>query len=459
MKITSTNPAKNYEIIGEIESSTKDEIITAVKQAKEIQPEWQAMNIAERTNLLKKVFTSLETQKEELAQLITQEMGMPIKEAREDVEFGLAYLNWYADHAEEALLPEVTFESDTELHTVHHEPYGVAAVIVPWNFPMSNFVWQCGQNLVAGNTVVFKHSEEVPLFAKKLQQAFEQSPLPRGVLNFVHGNAEIGDFLVHQDVDLICFTGSTKTGKYLYQVAAEKFVPARMELGGSAPGIIMEDANIDEILDTIMINRFMNCGQMCDGLKRLLVHQVRFDEVVEKIIQRAENLKIGDPLDETTELGPLVAERQIKILVDQVLDAQQKGGAILTGGKQPDDLLGAYYLPTVVTNISREMRIWQEEVFGPVLPIMTFKNTSEAVELANDTRYGLGGYVFTNDTELFNKIAAEVKTGMISQNNIGYVKECNPFGGYKESGLGREHGKYGFEDVTQVKVISQQKSY
>ena len=457
MKIKSINPSKNYEVISEVEVSSKQEVENKVELAKDAQVGWQDIGLEKRIAILNKVFLKFESGKEAWAKLMAVEMGMPIKEAREDVEYSIAFLDWYVSHARKYLSPEITFEDEQEVHTVYREPFGVAAVIVPWNFPLSNFVWQCGQNLAAGNSVVFKHSEEVPLFGQKLEEFFNDSILPKGVFNVVHGNGEVGDTLVHQDINLICFTGSTKVGKYLYKVAAENFIPVRMELGGSAPGIIFEDADLEKVIDTVVFNRFMNCGQVCDGLKRLLVHESKVEEVSSMIVDRVKKMKVGDALEEDTDLGPLVAKRQLDLLEEQVADDVRRGANILFGGEKPEGLKGAYYLPTIIDNVDKEMRIWKEEVFGPVLPVVSFSSVEQAIELANDTRYGLGGYIFTENNDLFDKVSKQLRTGMVSQNNVSYIRECNPFGGYKDSGIGREHGKYGFADVTQVKVVSKEK--
>jgi acyl-CoA reductase-like NAD-dependent aldehyde dehydrogenase len=321
---------------------------------------------------------------------------------------------------------------------------------------MSNFVWQVGQNLLAGNTVVFKHSEETPLFGKALEDLVVPL-LPEGVFSEVYGAGDVGDMLVHQDIDMICFTGSTKTGQYLYTVAAEKMIPVLMELGGSAAGIVCEDADIDSILPMIYTNRFGNCGQICDGLKRLIVHTTRVEEVEQKLRSLLSTKKIGDAADPDTDIGPLVAKRQLDLLESQVADAVAKGAQIITGGKRPTGLSGAYYEPTLLTNITPDMRVWNEEVFGPVLPIITFETEEQAIRMANHTQYGLGGYVFTAGRQTFDRISRQLQTGMVSQNNLSYVHATHPFGGYKKSGLGREHGKYGFAEVTQLKVVAREK--
>lgn len=456
MKLISTNPGKNYEAVGEIETSTEEEIRQKAEKAKEAQNHWRQIGLDERIKLLKKVTEEFLRRKEELAQLATKEMGMPITQTRFDIEDAVRYFNWYLDNAEKYLSPQVVYEDDNVINKVFYESIGIAAVISPWNYPLSNFVWGAGQNLIVGNTVVFKHSEECPLFGKLLEEIITPI-LPEGVFSEVFGDGIVGDLLVHQDIGLISFTGSSKTGKQLYKVAAEKFIKIVLEMGGSAPGIIFEDANVDEVLENIYSARFSNCGQMCDALKRLIVHESKYDEVVQKLNTYISSKKVGEPLDESTDIGPLVAKRQLELLEEQVKDAVDKGAEIVIGGKRPKNLDGAYYEPTILTKVTKDMRVWQEEVFGPVLPIIPFKTEEEAIQLANDTKYALGAYVYTQDKDRALRVASQINTGMVSINNTSYIQPCSPFGGNKESGLGREHGKFGFVELTNPKVISMEK--
>lgn len=457
--LRSTNPSKNYQLVGTVKTSTKAEIVRKVALARKAAPAWQAMSLKERIKLLHQVFAIFKQKQlaEELAQLASQEMGMPIAQAREDLMYSTEFLDGYLDMAPKYLSPITTYEDNTQIHQVYREPRGVAAVIIPWNFPFSNFVWQCAQNLIAGNTVVMKHSEEVPVFSQALERALAKTNLPKGVFNVVYGDGKIGKILVEQDIDLICFTGSTAVGQWLYQQAAAKFIPAVLEMGGSAPGIVCTDAKVKDIASTIFMNRFMNNGQICDGLKRLIVHKSKYKEVVAELKTLITEKKVGDAADGETYFGPLVAKRQLKVLEEQVADAVRKGAKVIVGGGRPKKLKGAYYLPTLLTHIKPSMRVWQEEVFGPMLPIVTFSTEEQAVKLANDTQYGLGSYVFTEDKKVFDRMAARLEAGMVSQNNLGYVRCYNPFGGYKKSGLGRVHGEYGFHDVTQVKVVAKDK--
>jgi acyl-CoA reductase-like NAD-dependent aldehyde dehydrogenase len=455
-KLVSINPT-NYEVLGEVEFSTEAEILEIVRKAHSAKMDWKNIGLDKRIRILRSVVGKFIEKKEELAQLTTKEMGMPISQSRYDCDDAVKYFTWYLDNASKYLSPEVVYEDDSSVHTVFYEPIGTAVVITPWNFPLSNFVWGAAQNLIVGNTVVYKTSEECPLFGKFLEEVISSSGLPKGVFSEVYGDGKTGDFLVHQDIDLISFTGSTKVGKYLYQLAGEKFIKAVMELGGSAPGIVFEDADLDKVIETIYMNRFTNCGQMCDALKRLIVHESIFDQTVEKLKEKLGSVKVGDPLDEGTDLGPLVAKRQLELLEQQVKDALDKGAKVIVGGKRVEGHNGAFYEPTILVDVTSEMRVWQEEVFGPVLPIVAFDTDARAIELANDTRYGLGAQIYSGDKKKAFEAAAQLESGMVSVNTASYIQPCSPFGGYKDSGIGREHGKFGFAELTQVKVVAVEK--
>lgn len=455
-KLISTNPGENYQVLGEVEISTEAEIKDKVQKAHIAQNKWRDLGVEGRVKLLRKVIDEFSERKEEIALLETREMGMPTSQSRMDVEEGIRYFKWYLDNAKKFLNPETIYEDDAVIHKVFYEPIGVAAVIVPWNFPLSNFVWSCGQNLIVGNAVVFKHSKETPLTGRLIEEIVN-GVLSEGVFFEVYGDSKVGDLLVHQDINLICFTGSTKTGKYLYKVGAEKFIKVILECGGSAPGIIFEDADLERTLETVYFDRFINCGQVCDALKRLIIHQSRFDETIAKLTKLLKEKKVGDPKDENTDIGPLVNKRQLELLESQVKDATEKGAKIAIGGKRPANIKGAYFQPTILTHVTAKMRVWQEEVFGPVLPVVSFKTEEEAIKLANDTKYGLGAYVFTEDKEKASRVASQIDSGMVGINNASYLQPCSPFGGYKESGIGREHGKFGFEELTQVKVVAMEK--
>ena len=455
-KFQSINPS-TYKSLGDVEISSDLEIKEKVALAHKAKQNWRDIGLQNRIQLLKNAFAEFENRKDELALLQTQEMGMPITDSIDDIVGDFSYANWYFDNAEKYLSPETTFESSTEIHQVFYEPIGVIVSITPWNFPFANFIWACLQSLIAGNTVVLKHSEECPLVGKLIEEVLTKH-LPKGVFNEVYGAGDVGDKLTNENVNMITFTGSTKTGKYLYEKAGKKFIRAVMELGGSALGIIFEDANLETAIPNVCGNRLANQGQCCDGLKRLIVHESKFEEVSKKLAELFKNKKVGSAEDKSTEMGPLVSKRQLDLLESQVKDAIENGAKVLAGGKSLEqELGGAYFQPTVLTNITKDMRVWTEEVFGPVLPIISFKTDDEAIKIANETRYGLGSYIYTSSKERADKVSKELQTGMVSVNSTNYVIPQNPFGGYKDSGMGREHGKYGFHEVTQIKVISKNK--
>lgn len=388
---------------------------------------------------------------------MAREMGKPITQARGQVTESFDYFQAYMSMAEKALAPKVVFEDETQRHTQTREPLGVVVCITPWNFPFLNIPWQAGQALLAGNVVLYKPSEEIVVFAELMARLAAESKLPEGVFTVLLGDGTVGEQLVKEPVDAILFTGSTRTGQLVTELAAKNSTRVLTEMGGSAPGIVFEDADVPAIIDTIGIMRFDNTGQYCDGLKRLLVHESKYDEVLGALEQFIAGKTVGDALDESTDIGPLVAERQLTLLEAQVQDALVKGAKVLVGGKRPEGLQGAFYEPTVLTNITFEMRVWQEEVFGPVLPVVTFKTEEEAVRLANDTIYGLGAFVFTTDKERYMRVAKQLQSGVVAHNNALYFSTNSPFGGYKKSGNSRAGGVVGFHEVTQIKLISEEK--
>ncbi len=456
-KLISTNPARNYEPVGSVSVSTISEIKQKVAMAQKAKNLWKELGVTKRTELIKPLLAEFMKRKEELALLITKEIGKPITESLDDIIWDEGYFKSFLENGKKYLAPEITFEDNKSVHKIIYEPIGVAAVITPWNFPFDTFLWAVIPNLIAGNTVVFKHSEECPLTGKFIEEVMNKSQLPKGVFSEVYGDGKVGETLANQDIDLIWFTGSTKVGKRLYEIAGQKFIKAILEMGGSNPAIVFSDVDLDEIIEKIYIKRFLNCGQVCDALKRLIVHESIFDQAVEKLKALTETKAVGDPQNKNTDIGSLAAERQLDLLKSQVNDAIKKGAKIITGGKKPKNLKGAYYLPTILTNVKKNMRVWTEEVFGPVLVIVPFKTEQEAINLANDTSYGLGAQIYSKNNSRTLKIASQIEAGAIDINQGNHWIPCNPFGGYKNSGMGREHGEYGFRELTQLKTIALEK--
>lgn len=457
-KIASTNPGKNYELLGEVEAASDTEISRVVQKAREVQPSWAELSIEERGNKIRSFFDLCKGRVNEIAEIMSEEMGKPIVASRNQVIDTFGEFEDYLQQAEQTLKPIVVFENETEKHIQTLEPRGVIAAIAPWNFPFNNISFQVGQALIAGNTVIYKPSEETVLFTKLISQIVSESELPEGVFTPIIGDGNVGETLIRQDVDMILFTGSTRTGQRITEIAAQRSVPVLTEMGGSAPGIVFEDADVPKIINVLASMRFDNTGQYCDGLKRAIVHVSKYEEVLSGLKEYAAKTKIGYQLDESTDIGPLVAKRQLDVLEAQVADAIEKGAEVLVGGKVPDGLDGAYYEITVLTNVSKDMRVWNEEVFGPVLPVVTFETEEEAIELANDTEYGLGAYIFTEDIEKYRRTAKKIQAGNIAHNTAWYFSPSTPFGGYKKSGNGRSQGTVGFHEVCQIKVIAEDKS-
>lgn len=457
MKITSTNPGDNYRLIGEAEVATEADVIKAVENARKARAGWAALALEDRCSKIRSFLKVCEDHLEDIAQIMSKEMGKPIVSSRDSITQTFGEFEDYMQQAEEALAPSVVFENDTERHIQTFEPRGVIAAITPWNFPFNNISFQVGQALIAGNTIVIKPSEEIVLFTELIAELVADSDLPEGVLMPIIGDGKVGEMLVRQDVDMILFTGSTQTGQRITEIAAERSIPVLTEMGGSAPGVVFEDADVSKTITMLADARFDNTGQYCDGLKRAIVHTSKYDEVLKALKGYATTTKVGNQFEEDTKIGPLVAKRQLDKLEAQVADAIEKGAKVLVGGKQPDGLKGAYYEVTVLTGVNRDMRVWKEEVFGPVLPVVTFETEEEAIKLANDTEYGLGAYVFTEDKERYQRVAKQIQAGNIAHNTAWYFSPKTPFGGYKRSGNGRSQGTVGFHEVCQIKVISEEK--
>lgn len=456
-KLISTNPAKNYEVLGGVEISTDEEITKKVAQANHVKTAWKELGIKHRIELLKPICAEFKQRSNEIAELIAKEMGKPIGECFNEANGHVEEFAWFMENAESALKDEITHEDSNSIHKIVYEPFGTTAVITPWNFPFGMAIWGIIPNLIAGNTVVFKISEECPLVGKLIDNVMNNHNLPKGVFSEVYGAGDVGEKLSKSDIDFLWFTGSTKVGQMLYKTAAEKFIKVIFEMGGSNPCIVFDDVDIPSAAQTIYDERFQNCGQVCDAIKRLIVHESIFDKVVFEIKKLVESKKVGDPLDQKTNIGSLAAQRQLLLLQEQVKHALEKGAKVITGGHPIENLKGAFFEPTILVNITKDMRVWYEEVFGPVLPIVQFKTEDQAVELANDTIYGLGSRVFSKDIERAKRVASKIDAGTVEINQSSRWLYCNPFGGYKKSGMGREHGVVGFRELCQIKVVSMDK--
>lgn len=452
--VISINPA-NGEKVGETPASSVEDIMRAVADAKKAFPAWRATPIKDRVSYVKKFRKLLVDHKEELARLTTLEMGKPIAQSRDEVDFELGFIDWYIENAESALADTIIKEDKRAIYKVTYEPWGVCASIAPWNFPVSMASSGICQQILAGNTVVFKPTELTTLTQKLFVELLWKAGLPKGVVELVIGDGEVGKRLIDSDIDLVWFTGSTVVGQEIFTKCGKKFIKGVMELGGSSAGIVFADCDVEDALDQLYSARYFNCGQVCSAVKRLFVEKSIFDNVVAGLKKRIQTRKIGDPMSDV-DIGPLVSKEQLDMLISQVDDAVKKGAKVEIGGARPKGKefeKGNYYLPTILTNITPDMRVMTEEVFGPVLPVVPFTTEKEAVTLANNHIYGLTAEVFTKDKKKAERVALALEAGVVGINTDNFYVPFCPIGGYKKSGMGREYGVEGFRELTQIKYI------
>ncbi len=458
MKLTSTNPANNYEPVGSVSVSTDAEIASKVAKAQAARQVWKELGVAARIALLQPIRNEFLARADEFADLISRETGKSLADSKLEMDrYAGSEFGWFLDNGERALANEPTVKDEESRHWIVFEPYGVAGVISPWNFPFGMAMWGIFPNLIAGNPVIFKTSEECPLTGKLMEDIILSHNLPEGVFAEVYGAGDVGQKLAESDINLLWFTGSTRTGKKLYKIAADKFIKVVLEMGGSNPCVVFDDVDIAAAVPVIFGGRFRNNGQFCSALKRLIVHESIADELTAALKKVVEAQKVGDPFDPQTDLGSLVAKRQLDLLQDQYQDALHKGATVVAQAKLPTGLRGAFFAPTLIANITKEMRVWKEEVFGPLLPIITFKTEEEAIALANDTPYGLGARVMSRDTARALRVAGNIDGGSIMINMETRLSAANPFGGYKDSGLGRERSTHGLQELCQLKAIQDRK--
>lgn len=456
MKLKSINP-HDQSVVGELKISTQQDIKKTIKVAKEAFKSWKDLSVTERAKYIKKFRTLVAEYKEKIARLTTLEMGKPIQQSRDDVAGEFDFLDYYVENGPRFLSDETVYKKGKEHFRVTHEPYGVCACISPWNFPLSMANSGVIPALIAGNTVILKPSEYTSLSQKMVIDLFNKTGPPNGVANLLIGGSEVGKMLIDAPIDLVWFTGSTRVGQEIYKKCGKKFIKSLLEMGGSSPAIIFADADLKLTMDNLYWARFLNCGQVCTAIKRLFVEKSIYKKVVNLFVEKLKTIKVGNPMDEKTDIGPLVSKKQLEVLKAQVADAVSKGAKIEIGGKQPRDKelqKGNYYEPTILTNIKPDMRVLTEEVFGPVLPIVPFKKEEEAIELANKTEYGLSAEVYTTDLEKGERVAKQIQAGTVAINTDNFFKPECPFGGYKKSGMGREYGEIGIKEFSQIKLIA-----
>ncbi|MDT0680944.1 aldehyde dehydrogenase family protein [Staphylococcus chromogenes] len=446
------NPATE-EVFGHIAKGNKEDVDQAVKAANDVYLEFRNTPVKERQAMLGRIVDEYKKRKDDLIEAMTLELGTPVTKS-ENIHYQMGLNHFQEAHD---ALDRFEFEEQRGDSLVVKEAIGVAGLITPWNFPTNQTSLKLAAAFAAGSPVVLKPSEETPFAALILAEIFEAVGVPKGVFNLVNGDGEgVGNPLSeHPDVRMMSFTGSGPTGSKIMEKASKDFKKVSLELGGKSPYIILDDAVVDEAAKAAVGKVVNNTGQVCTAGTRTLVPESMKEAFLEKAKSYMEAVKVGDPQQKETEMGPIVSEKQYRQVQDYIKKGIQEGAELYYGGEgHPEGLDKGYFVkPTIFANVDNQMTIAQEEIFGPVMSVITYKDLDEAIRIANDTKYGLAGYVFGQDKEQLHKVARSIEVGTVEINEAGRTPDL-PFGGYKQSGLGREWGDYGIEEFLEVKAIA-----
>ncbi|CUU04273.1 aldehyde dehydrogenase (NAD+) [Candidatus Kryptobacter tengchongensis] len=454
------NPANWDDLIGVFPKSGPEDVEEAVKAARKAYQSWRLVPPPKRADIIKKAADLLVQRKEEIAREMTREMGKILLETRGDVQEGIDTGYYAAGEGRRLFSYTTTSELPNKFAMAIRLPVGVAGVITPWNFPMAIPTWKIFPALVAGNTVVFKPASDTPKTATTLVQILEEAGIPEGVVNLVHGGGtDVGMAIVkHPDVDLISFTGSTAVGKIISKESSDTLKRVSLEMGGKNAQIVLEDANLELALDGVLWGAFGTAGQRCTATSRLILHEAIYDQFIEMLVERVKKLKVGNGLDESTEMGPVINEAQLNKIHQYVEIGKQEGAKLLIGGHRltgGEYDKGWFYAPTIFVDVHPKMRIAQEEIFGPVLSVIKVKSFEEAIEVINDSTYGLSSSIYTRDVNKAFKAIRDIQAGItyINAPTIGAETHL-PFGGVKQTGNGhREGGWTVFDFFTEIKTV------
>ncbi len=446
------NPATG-ESVATVARCGTAETARAVEAASAALPAWKNTTAKERSELLYKLYELMMENQDGLAELLTLEMGKPLAEARGEIAYAAGFLQWFAEEAKRLYGDVIPAPKTSQRIVVTREAIGVVACITPWNFPSAMLTRKIGPALAAGCTVVCKPANATPLSSYAIAELARQAGFPAGVINVITGKTgEIGDELTsNPEVKKVTFTGSTPVGKHLMKQCAETVKRTSMELGGNAPFIVFEDADLDAAIEGAMASKYRNAGQTCVCSNRLLVHDAVYDEFVERLAARVDTLKVGNGMEEGVAIGPLVDVKAAVGVNEFIDDAVSKGAKIATGRDRIQE--GSFVVPAVLADTTTDMRVFKEEIFGPVAPVFRFKTEEEAVAMANDTEFGLACYFYTRDISRVWKVSEQLEYGIVGINEAIVSTEVAPFGGVKESGNGREGSKYGIDDYVEVKYM------
>jgi len=440
-------------VMGRVPLGDEKDVDRAVAAARDALEAWSSTPSAERASYLEKISANLKARADEIARLVAQEVGMPIKLSAR-IQAGLPIAN-FANYAK--LVKEFQFEQRVGNSLVVRDPVGVVGAITPWNYPLHQIALKVAPALAAGCTVVLKPSEVAPFNAFVLAEAIESAGLPKGVFNLVTGTgAQAGEALVrHPGVDMISFTGSTRAGKRISELASQSIKRVALELGGKSASVILDDADLPAAVKSTVNGCYLNSGQTCTALTRMLVPQSKYDEAAKLAAEAAAGFALGNPLDEKTRLGPLSSKAQLERVKSYIKKGVDEGAELIAGGAEPPAgaPAGGYYVrPTVFGKVKNSMTIAQEEIFGPVLAIIPYKDEEDAIRIANDSPYGLAGAVWSKDDARAQRVARRIRAGQVDVNGGAFNMNA-PFGGFKQSGHGREAGVYGLEEFLEYKSL------
>jgi len=447
------NPATG-EVLAAVAKAGKAETEQAIAAAERAFPAWRAQTAKARSEILYRWYQLMINNKAWLAQLMTAEQGKPLKEAEGEVEYAASFIQWFAEQAKRANGEIIPPAKPGSRILATREPIGVVAAITPWNFPMAMLTRKLGPALAAGCTGIIKPANNTPLSAFALLALAKKAGVPDGVLNAVAGDTHaISDaIMASKAVRKISFTGSTAVGKTLVRNAADTMKKVSMELGGNAPYIVFEDADIDAAVKGAIANKFRNAGQVCVSVNRFYIHDAVYDRFVNQLAEEVKKLKVGNGVEEGVVVGPLIEASAVDKVEEHVKDAKAKGGRIVTGGER-HALGGNFWQPTVIADAHEAMKLAKEETFGPVAACFRFSDEQEVIRRANDTEFGLAAYFYTQNLQRVFRVSAALESGMIGINECAVSTELAPFGGVKESGLGREGSVLGLEEYLEVKAL------
>lgn len=450
----------NQEIIAEVTEGNDEDAKKAIQAARKAfdQGDWADTNPTERGKLVRQIALLIERDKEELARLESLDTGKTVDESRDDMDGIADVFHYYADLADKDAGEMINSPIPNTISKVVREPVGVCAQITPWNYPLLQASWKLAPALAAGNTLVMKPSEITPLTTIKVFELMEEAGIPAGVVNLVLGSGSTvgAELSENKDVDLISFTGGLETGQKIMQSASINMKKIALELGGKNPNIIFADADFDTAVDQALNGVYFHAGQICSAGTRLIIEEEIHDEFVEALVKRVRNIKLGSGFDEDTEMGPLISAEHLEKVATYVEKGLEEGATLEVGGGRPDNpelQKGFFYLPTVLTNCTTDMNVVQDEGFGPVITVEKFSTEEEAIHLANDSNYGLSGGVWSQDIAKAERVTAKLRMGTVWINDFNVFFTQAPWGGYKQSGIGRELGTQGLDEYTETKHV------